>query len=51
VITIAVNIETTTPRASNTANPRTDPLESAKRMNAVIKVVMFPSRMALKPLS
>src|SRR5215216_1984795 len=47
VITMAVNIESTTPMASRTAKPLTDPLESANRMNAVMRVVMLPSRIAL----
>ena len=51
VTTIAVNMLRMTPTESRTANPRTEPLLRAKRMKAVIRVVMLPSRIALKPFS
>ena len=47
----AVNTLRRTPITSKTAKPRTEPVASAKRIKAVMSVVMFPSRMARKPLS
>ncbi len=49
VTTMAVNMLRMTPIESRTAKPLTEPLERAKRITAVIRVVTLPSRIARKP--
>ena len=46
VITSAVNIDTTIPRASVMANPLIGPVPNMQRTTAAIRVVILPSTIA-----